>query len=125
MIVGLSAAVLIAVMFWRAGSPSPAPVAHSATTSATVDTQVSGADRESVSEVSPSPTPAAEASTDSREFVAPEENDPFLAPNAVAQTPRGVAPSSVYRPRNVGEQPRLHQDEPTALPPSETVPETP
>lgn len=119
-VVGLSAAVLIAFLFWRAGSPSPAPVAQSAPATEATDTRSSGTVRESASEVSPSLAPATDASSDSREFVAPAENDPFLAPNAVAQVPGGVAPSSVYRPRNVGEQPRLHQDEPTVLTPSQS-----
>lgn len=124
-IIGLSAAALLAVAVWRTGTP----------TSTTADTMADGRTTSSVSptgsstsqepntddaaETDDSPGSAlddAPTSGGTESFAAPEEDDPFLAPNAIAAAPSAVAPTSVHRPANVGEQPRSFASEPTQAP---------
>lgn len=115
-ITGLAAVALLAMAIWRAGIPAPSEPANMADGSA-ISTTVSPTSTEAESLSSPTTSSANTSSTDSQatgapdpeggSFAAPAQDDPFLAPNAVAAAPSAVAPTSVHRPDNVGEQSRF------------------
>ncbi len=120
-VVGILMAGAVGALVWRTGTPTSPSVSDTATTSQLSSTSESTdalavpaalpttpGIGTSVTEAAPPPPVDAHVTT-------PRADDPFLAPNAVVVLPERDAPTTVYRPENIGDQVPDATDGPSVL----------